>query len=74
MFRYHLMALVEKKSFNDGQRVTINEISDATGIHRATLSKMINSPGCNVTLDTIDRLCKFFEVPVEQLIEHVPDK
>jgi putative transcriptional regulator len=74
MFRYHLMTLIEKKSFDDGRRVTINDISDATGIHRATLSKMINSPGCNVTLDTIDRLCKFFQVPVEQIIEHIPDK
>lgn len=73
MIRYHLMTLIEKKSFDDRKRVTINDISDATGIHRATLSKMINSPGCNVTVDTIDRLCTYFQIPVDQLIEHIPD-
>ena len=74
MIRYHLMALIEKKSFDDRKRVTINDISDATEIHRATLSKMLNNPGSNVTTETIDRLCTYFNVPVEQLIEHVPEE
>lgn len=73
MIKYHLMALIEKKSFDDRKRITINDISDATGIHRATLSKILNKPGSNVTLDVIDRLCSYFGVSVDQLVEHIPD-
>ncbi|MCS4309278.1 putative transcriptional regulator [Rheinheimera pacifica] len=68
------MTLIEKKSFDDQKRVTLIDISEATGIHRATLSRILHKPGFNTTVDIIDRLCTYFKVPVEQLIEHVPDK
>lgn len=74
MIRYHLMTLIEQKSFNDGHRITIKDIAQETEIHRATLSRMLNAQQCNVTTDTIDRLCTYFQVPVEKLLEHVPDK
>lgn len=73
MIRYHLLTLIEQKSFNDGCKITLKDIALATGIHRATLSRMLNPQQNNITTDTIDRLCTYFKVPVEQLIEHVPE-
>lgn len=74
MIRYHLMTLIEEKSFNDRKRLTLNEVSAATDLSRATLSKMLNEPGAVVSLETIDRLCNYFKVPIEKLIEHVPEE
>ncbi|WP_445428286.1 helix-turn-helix domain-containing protein [Alishewanella sp. HL-SH05] len=74
MIRYHLLTLIEQKSFDDGRKITLKDVALETDIHRATLSRMINSHQCNITTDTIDRLCNYFNVPVEKLIEHVPEK
>ena len=74
MIKYHLLTLIEQKSFQDRKRLTLNGICEATDLSRATLSKMLNEPGSVVSLDTIDRLCNFFKVPIEKLIEHVPEK
>ncbi|MBL4787783.1 MAG: helix-turn-helix transcriptional regulator [Kordiimonadaceae bacterium] len=43
-------------------------------MRRATLSKIANHQGYNATADVIDRLCTFFEVPIQDLITHVPDR
>jgi putative transcriptional regulator len=40
--------------------VTVSEIAQATGIHRATLSKMANQPGANIGTEIIDKLCRYF--------------
>lgn len=74
MIRYHLLTLIEQKSFDDGRKITLKDVALETDIHRATLSRMINAHQCNITTDTIDRLCNYFNVPVEKLIEHVPEK
>lgn len=74
MIRYHLITLMEQKSFRDGVKITLKDIALATDIHRATLSRMVNMQHCNVTTETIDRLCTYFKVPVEQLIEHIPEE
>jgi putative transcriptional regulator len=38
-----------------------------------TLSKILNQKGYGTGTDTIDRLCGFFECPVQDLVEHLPD-
>ncbi|WP_194334989.1 helix-turn-helix transcriptional regulator [Mariprofundus sp. KV] len=60
--------------FKLGRRVTLDEISAATGIHRTTLSKISSQRGYNMTTDNIDKLCVFFKCPIEKLMEHLPDQ
>lgn len=74
MLRFRLKELISDKQFNEGRRVTLGEVSEATGIHRATLSKIANHQGYNATADVIDRLCTYFEVPIQDLVTHVPDR
>lgn len=50
------------------------EVSEATGINRVTLSKMVNQRGYSTVTDNLDRLCKFFNCRVEQLAEFVDDQ
>jgi DNA-binding Xre family transcriptional regulator len=73
MIRFKLAEMIEKKQFAEGRRLTINEIAAATGLNRMTLSKILNQKGYGTGTDTIDRLCAFFECPVQDLMEHLPD-
>lgn len=74
MIRYLLQNLLSKKSFQEGRRIDWLEVAEATGIHRVTLSKMVNHRGYNATTTNLDRLCCYFNCEVGSLIEYVPDE
>jgi putative transcriptional regulator len=61
------------KSFKSGQRVTLESVAEATGIHRATLSKIASQRPYNTTTDVLERLCRFFECSWSEIAEYVPD-
>lgn len=61
------------KGFNESRRVTLEEIAEATGVHRTTLSKIANHRGYNTTTEVLDKLCTFFRVPLSDVAEHVSD-
>lgn len=73
MIRFRLAELLAEKGFREGRRVEIGEVADATGIHRSTLSRIINVRGANVTAANMDRLCRFFACALSELAEYVPD-
>lgn len=72
MLRYKLKELIAEKEFQESRRVTVLEISEATGIARNTLSKMLNQPGASVRSEYLDRLCTYFGCKIEELVEHIP--
>ncbi|MBW8067129.1 MAG: helix-turn-helix domain-containing protein [Ferrovum sp.] len=73
MIRFRIMELLAEKQFSGGQRVTISELSDATGINRGTLSKMVNQKGYSTVTGNIDQLCKFFNCKVGDIMEFIPE-
>ncbi len=73
MIRFKLAEQLEKKQFRDSRRITMQEVSDATGINRSTLSKILNQKGYSTGTDVLDRLCSYFECQLEDLAEHVAD-
>ena len=73
MLRLKIKELIAKKEFAEDRRITIGEIAKAAGIHRMTLSKMINQKGHNTGTENLDRLCDFFECRIEELVEHIPN-
>lgn len=60
MIRFRLAELIADKTFKERRAVSLTEISSATGIHRATLSKIVNQPGVNIGTEIVDKLCKYF--------------
>jgi putative transcriptional regulator len=64
---------LEKKQFRDSRRITIQEVSEATGINRSTLSKILNLKGYSTGTDVLDKLCAYFGCRIEELVEHLPD-
>lgn len=72
MIRFRLKELLAEKGFQENRRVTLDEVSQETGIHRTTLSKIANQRGYNTGTENIDRLCAYFDCKVEDIIEYVP--
>jgi putative transcriptional regulator len=74
MLRFRLHELLAEKQFREGKRITLSELSKATGINRVTLSKIVNQRGYSTVTDNLDRLCKFFRCRIEDLVVFVPDE
>ncbi len=72
MIRFRLKELIADREFHAGKRITFEEIASEAGIHRTTLSKIANQRGYNTTTDNLDKLCDYFDCPIEKLVEHVP--
>jgi putative transcriptional regulator len=74
MIRYRIQELLAEKHFREGRRITLKEVAATTGISRVTLSKMVNQRGYGTLTDHLDRLCRYFDCPVGELAEYVPDE
>lgn len=71
MIRVLLKQQLDKKSFTERRRITLKEVSEQTGVSKATLSRIANIPGYNTNTDTIDALCKYFDCDVADLLERI---
>lgn len=71
MLRFKIKEIIAKKEFEEGRRVTISEVAEGAGIHRMTLSKLINQKGYSTGTDNLDRLCAYFQCEVADLVEYV---
>ena len=70
MIRILLKNKLDDKSFQEQRRVTLNEVSEATGISRPTLTRIANIHGYNTNTDTIDTLCRYFKCTPCELLEY----
>ncbi len=52
---------------------TATSIHNATGISKAMLSDIIRGKHTNVRLETINKLCKFFDCSISDILEYIPD-
>jgi len=73
MIRFYLQKMISEKQYRESRRITMAEITEATGINRVTLSKMINQKGYSTVTDNLDKLCKFFNCKIEEIAEFVDD-
>ena len=71
--RILLKERIADKEYAERRVVSLKEISEATGIHRVTISKLANHKKYNVGIDTFDQLCRYFSCPIGELVEYVPD-
>ncbi|WP_097462242.1 helix-turn-helix domain-containing protein [Mangrovitalea sediminis] len=71
MIRFRLKELLAEKGFQENRRVTFDEVSKATGIHRTTLSKIANQRGYNTTTEILDKLCQYFRVQIDEIAQYV---
>jgi putative transcriptional regulator len=73
VIRFRFKELVAEREFREGRRITAEDISRQTKIHRTTLSKLANQKGYNTTTDVLDKLCAYFEVEIGALAQFIPE-
>lgn len=73
MIRFKLAEQIEKKQFREARRLTVQEVAEAVGVNRMTLSKILNHKGYSTGTDVLDKLCNYFECSIEELVEHVSE-
>jgi putative transcriptional regulator len=74
VIRFKLAEQIEKKQFKESRRITIQEVAEASGVNRMTLSKILNHRGYSTGTDIVDKLCSYFACPVSDLLEHISDE
>lgn len=71
MLRFKLKERIADREFRERRRIPLQEVAEATGLNRMTLSKLINQYGANVQTDVLDKLCSYLACRIEDLVEHV---
>lgn len=74
MIRFKLAEQIEKKQFRESRRITVQEVADAAGVNRMTLSKILNHRGYSTGTDVLDKLCAYFDCRIDDLAEYVPER
>ena len=73
MIRFRLAELIADRAFKERRSISIREVAEGSGVHRATLSKMANQPGTNVGTELLDKLCKYFGCQPGDLMTYVDE-
>ena len=73
MIRFRLTELLADRSFKEGRRIEWQEVAEGAGIHRTTLSRLLNVRGYNASVSTLDSVCRYFNCKLGELAEYVPD-
>ena len=55
------------------RKTTAKAIVKATGIGSSTISKLRNSKNTNISINTLDKLCKYFDCQLTDLIDYTKD-
>jgi len=55
------------------RKLRASEVARKTGINKNTLSSLYNEKVSGIRFDTLERLCKFLNCSIGDLIEYVPD-
>jgi len=53
-------------------RKTAEQVKNATGISAVTLSNIRTGKNLNISLNTLDKLCEYFNCKVSDIIEYIP--
>ena len=54
-------------------RTTAEDINNKTCIGKSTLSTIRNNKNINISVHTLNKLCKYFDCKISDLIEYIPD-
>lgn len=73
MIRFRIKELLAEKEFSERRVIPLTEVAIATGMNRMTLSRIANHPGTNTGTENVDRLCKYFNCNIGQLMEYLHD-
>jgi putative transcriptional regulator len=54
-------------------KTTAEDIFQKTGIGKSTISTIRNNKNINISKRTLNKLCKYFNCSISDLIEYIPE-
>ena len=73
MIRLKLREAMERYRLRTGQRLTYSGLAKLSGVGEGTLSSIGSRPGYNVTIETIEKICRALGVTPGDLLEVIDD-
>lgn len=67
MIKCHLSRLMGER------KLKIADVARDTGLHRNTVTLLYQESAARVDLEALDRLCRYLDVPIGELLEHLPE-
>jgi putative transcriptional regulator len=67
MIKCHLSKLMGEK------KLKIADVARETGLHRNTITLLYDETATRIDLDTIEKLCQFFDCNVSDLLEFITE-
>jgi len=75
MIRSFFEDLRRHKAYHERRNLPIRTISEETGLSQGAILRLKNGNFARVSLSTLERLCRYFEVKsLSALIEYIPDE
>ena len=63
-----------QKQLDEGRSITQAEVARAVGVTREAVRQWISTETISVRLDTLDKLCAYFQCEPGDLLVRVPDE
>ena len=73
MIQCRLRELMAVKGGQERRRITYDDVFEATGIAKSTLSRLANDRSDRVAMATMERLCAYFDCQPGDLFVYVAD-
>lgn len=67
MIKCHLSTLMGTK------KIKISELARETNLNRNTITLLFKEEASRIDLETIDKLCKYFDCSISDLLEYLPN-
>lgn len=73
MIRVKLREAMEAYRLRTGERLTYAKLAEMSGVAEGTLNSIGSRLGYNVTLATVEKICRALEVSFHDLLEMIDD-
>ncbi len=70
MIKIKLKQLLADRAFQ-GEKISLLQLAERTGISRSTLNRIANTPGYSTTTENLDKICKSLRCQLQDLAEYV---
>lgn len=74
MIKIRLRELILRKELRENKKIRLQDLGQECGISHSTLTRILSPDYGKTDLEIIDRLCQYFNCPIGDLLEFIPDK
>lgn len=74
MLRSKLKILIAQKEIAEGRKLTYETLAVEAGLAKNTLARLAENKTDRIDFTTLDKLCRYFECTLGDLLEYVPDE